>query len=205
MPKLFTQMSLSLDGFVAGPGDGPDNGLGDGGDLVHEWIVATASWRGLHGMEGGGAGPDDAVVSESVGRSGATILGRRMFDNGEEPWGEDPPFHHPVFVVTHRDRPPLERRGGTTYHFVTDGIESALAQARDAAGDADVEIGGGANLIQQYLIAGLLDEIELHTAPVFLGGGVRMFDRPELTGMRLVPGRVLGSPAATHVRYDVVR
>ena len=205
MPKLFTQMSLSLDGFVAGPGDGADNGLGDGGDLVHEWIVATASWRGLHGMEGGDGGPDDAVVSESVGRSGATILGRRMLDNGEEPWGEDPPFHHPVFVVTHRDRPPLERRGGTTYHFVTDGIESALAQARDTAGDADVEIGGGANLIQQYLIAGLLDEIELHTAPVFLGGGVRMFDRPELTGMRLVPGRVLGSPAATHVRYDVVR
>ena len=131
------------------------------------------------------------MVAEVIGRSGATILGRRMFDNGEEPWGPEPPFRQPVFVVTHRAREPLVKKGGTTFHFVTDGIESALGQARAAAGDKDVQISGGADLVQQYLIAGLLDEVEVHLAPVFLGGGVRLFDRPELTGVRLEaqPGR----------------
>ena len=206
MQTVFARMSMSLDGYIAGPGDGPDNPLGDGGELVHEWMIGTDAFRGSHGGGGGGAsGPDNDVVAEVIARSGATVLGRRMFDNGEEPWGPEPPFRQPVFVVTHRPREPVERAGGTTYHFVTDGIESALEQARAAAGEKDVQISGGADLVQQYLIAGLLEQIEVHLAPVFLGGGVRLFDRPELTGVRITPNRVVPSPGVTHVRYDVVR
>jgi len=200
MQTVFAQMAMSLDGYVAGPGDGPGNPLGDGGTRVHEWVFDTAAFRASHGGGAGGrAGPDNDVVAEVQARSGATVLGRRMFDNGEEPWGPEPPFRQPVFVVTHRPREPLVREGGTTFHFVTDGIESALA------GDRDVEISGGADLVQQYLIAGLIDEVEIHFAPVFLGGGVRLFDRPGLVGLRLERTRVVDSPGVTHVRYDVVR
>ena len=205
MQTVFARMSMSLDGYIAGPGDGPDNPLGDGGEQVHEWMVGTDAFRGSHGGGGGASGPDNDVVAEVIARSGATVLGRRMFDNGEEPWGPEPPFRQPVFVVTHDAREPLVREGGTTFHFVTEGIESALEQARAAAGDRDVEISGGADLVQQYLIAGLLDEVEVHLAPVFLGGGVRLFDRHELTGVRLEPNRVIPSPGVTHVRYGVVR
>jgi dihydrofolate reductase len=205
MTTVFAQMAVSLDGFVAGPDDGPDNGLGTGGEQLHEWMFPTNSWREPHGRGKGRTGPDDDVVAETVARSGATVLGRRMFDNGEVPWGDDPPFHQPVFVVTTRPRPALPKRGGTTYHFVTEGIERALELAREAAGDRDVEVAGGADVVQQFLLAGLLDELELHVAPVMLGGGVRMFSRPGIEAVRLAPSRVVASPAVTHIRYDVVR
>src|SRR5215203_3961125 len=155
---------------------------------LHEWAFAAQAWREAHGLDGGETNVDNEVVEEGVLRVGATVMGRRMFSGGEGPWesdpnadawwGDDPPFHHPVFVLTHHERGPLNKEGGTTFTFVTDGIESALEQARAAAGDDDVAVAGGADVVQQYLRAGLLDEIQLHVAPVLLGDGVRLFDAP---------------------------
>ena len=207
---LISDISVSLDGFVAGPNQNLEEPLGEGGEGLHEWIFGLKSWRERHGLEGGETGPDDDVMSESIDRKGATIMGRRMFSSGEGPWeddpkasgwwGDDPPFPHPVYVLTHHPRDPLQL-GETTFNFVTDGIESALEQARAAAGAKDVHVAGGANVIQQYLKAGLLDELELHVVPVLLGGGVRLLDG--VTGVGLEPVRVVGSPAVTHLRYRI--
>jgi dihydrofolate reductase len=199
--RVFTQLSVSLDGYLAGPGDGPGNPLGDGGEQLHEWVVELASWRAGHGMSGGRTGPSDDLVAEWIARAGATVMGRRMFDAGEAPWGEEPPFRHPVFVVTHRARDPLARRGGTTFTFVTEGVERALELARAAAGDRDVAVAGGADVVQQLLAAGLLDELEIALVPVLLGGGVRLLDRPELSGVRLALDRAIDAPGVTHLRY----
>jgi dihydrofolate reductase len=205
MQTVYAQMSVSLDGYVAGPGDGPGNPLGDGGERVHEWVYDVAAWRERQGLEGGRTDRDHELVAEIQDRGGAVVMGRRMFDNGEEPWGPNPPFRAPVFVVTNHAREPLPREGGTTFTFVTDGIDSALTQARAAAGGRDVEVAGGAEIVQRYLAAGLLDEVEIHVAPIFLGGGIRLFDRPELAGVRLEPTQVIDSPGVTHIRYRVVR
>jgi dihydrofolate reductase len=199
MSELYAQLSMSLDGFVAGPNDSPANGLGDGGERLHEWVVATASWRRQHGLDGGEEGAESQLI-ESLDRDGAIIMGRRMFDHGVEPWGPEPPFRKPVFIVTHRDREPIVQ-GETTYTFVTDGIERALELAREAAGDKDVQVAGGGQIVSQYLAAGLLDEIHVHIAPVILGGGPRLFDAPGLEKVELEPLEVLGSPRATHIRY----
>jgi dihydrofolate reductase len=197
-------MSISLDGFIAGPNDGPGQELGEGGMQLHEWVFGLAGWRARHGLEGGDTGPDDDIVEEAFGNVGAVIMGRRMFDLGEGPWGDEPPFHVPVFVVTHRAREPVEKRGGTSYSFVTDGIESALDQAQAAAGEKDdVSIAGGANVVQQYLRAGLVDEFQLHVAPLFLGGGKRLLD--ETGQVELETTRVVDSPGVTHLRYRVVK
>jgi dihydrofolate reductase len=221
MGKLRFELSVSLDGFVAGPNAGPENGLGDGGEKLHEWIFSTAAFRERH-QPGGGAGGDtglDSDVSAEINRStGATVVGRRMFSGGQGPWeddpnpnaswwGEDPPFHHPVFVLTHHVREPLTMKGGTTYTFVTTGIEDALAQARAAAGDKDVTIGGGADVANQYLRAGLVDEFQLHVVPIFLGGGARLLEGlPDFTKLRIERTRVLESPTGvTHLRYRVVK
>jgi dihydrofolate reductase len=213
MTRLICDISVSLDGFVAGPNQTLEQPLGAGGEQLHEWVTRLKIWRERHGMEGGESGPDDEVVAESVGRAGATIMGRRMFSGGEGPWeddpnadgwwGKDPPFQHRVFVLTHHAREPVTKQGGTTFTFVTDGIESALEQAREAAGDKDVHLAGGANAVQQYLNAGLLDELELHVVPLLLGGGVRLLDRVGGVGLELT--RVVDSPAVTHLRYRVVR
>jgi dihydrofolate reductase len=205
MQTVHAQISVSLDGYVAGPDDGPHNPIGDGGERLHEWVVGLASWRAAHGRAGGRTGTADDIVAHAVARSGATVMGRRMFDNAEEPWGAEPPFRHPVFVVTHRPRPPLAREGGTTFTFVTDGIERALELAREAAGDRDVAIAGGADVIQQCLVAGLLDELEVHLTQVMLGGGVRLLDRPELAGLSLGLTRVVESPGVVHMRFDARR
>jgi len=213
MTKLIAEISMSLDGYVAGPDQTLEEPLGRGGELLHEWVVAAQAWRESHGKEGGEAGVDSEVARERIERAGATIMGRRMFSGGEGPWeddpkadawwGDEPPFHHPVFILTHHAREPLEKEGGTTYTFVTDGIVSALDRAREAAGGKDVAIGGGADVIQQYLKAGLVDELELHVAPVFLGGGVRLFhDHLASAPSRLALTRVVESPAGvTHLRY----
>ena len=205
MTLIYAQMSISLDGYIAGPRDDPGNPLGDGGERVHQWIFDVAAWRAMQGMSGGRSGPDDAVVRETVDRNGAIVMGRHMFATGEEPWGAEPPFHAPVFVVTHREREPLERQGGTTFHFVTDGLEAAVDRARAAAGGKDVEIAGGADVVRQALVAGLLDELEVHVSPVLLGGGRRLFGEDErLAGVRLEQARVVHSPAVAHIRYTVV-
>jgi dihydrofolate reductase len=200
--KVTADMSMSLDGFVAGPNDSVDNGLGDGGEKLHEWVVRLRSWREAHGYEGGETGPVDDRFAASVEATGAIVMGRRMFDHGEGPWGDEPPFHEPVFVLTHRPRDPLVKEGGTTFTFVEDGIETALEQARAAAGEKDVAVAGG-QAIQQFVEAGLLDEIEIHLIPVFLGGGVRLFDfEPSVAKkIELEPIHALDSPGVTHLRY----
>jgi dihydrofolate reductase len=202
MGKVVLDITTSLDGFVAGRNDGPDLPLGEGGERLHEWLVGLASWREPHGLEGGETNSSSEIVEEGLRSTGAIVLGKRMFDNAQG-WGEEPPFHKPVFVLTHTEREPLAKEGGTTFTFVTDGIESAVEQAKAAAGDKDVAIAGGASIAQQCLRAGLLDELQLHVAPMLLGGGVRLFE--DGPGIDLEPLRVIESPGVTHLRYWVVR
>ena len=188
---------MSLDGFVAGPDQSLENPIGEGGMRLHEWAFATE--RGV----------DSDVADEATRGFGAFIMGRKMFGGGDGPWdetwtgwwGENPPYHAPVFVLTHHAREPLPMQGGTTFTFVTDGIESALEQARTAAGDHDVSIAGGASAVQQYLAAGLLDELYLHIVPVLLGAGERLLEG--VGDPVLEPIEVIASPAVTHVRYRV--
>ena len=203
MGKVVFEISMSLDGFIAGPNDRPGLGLGEGGERLHQWAYDLASWRERHGLAGGQTNRDAELLDEAFRNTGASIVGRRMFDNAEG-WGENPPFDMPVFVLTHQAREPLVK-GGTTFTFVTDGIESALAQARAAVGAKNVAIGGGANVAQQYLKAGLLDEIEIHLVPILLGGGIRLFDRLGDAQIELERMRVIDSPAVTHLRFGVVK
>jgi len=210
MSRLRLKISMSLDGFVAGPRQSVDHPLGVGGMRLHEWVFPLAAWRGAHGMEGGETNESSAVVEESVVGIGATIMGRNMFGghpgpwDAERPWngwwGDDPPFHHPVFVLTHHARAPLALDGGTTFTFVTDGIESALAQARTAAAGQDVSLAGGASAAQQYLRAGLVDEMDINLVPTLLGAGERLFDGvDDLHGLTLV--RTIATPQVTHLRF----
>ena len=211
MSSVTCQISISLDGFVAGPNQSTENPIGEGGERLHEWAFATDTWREQHGSGGGERNADAEVAEEVVQGVGAYIMGRKMFGGGDGPWdetwrgwwGEDPPFHVPVFVLTHHPREPLPMEGGTTFTFVTDGIESALEQARTAAGDKDVMIAGGASAVQQYLAAGLLDELYLHIVPILLGAGERLLEG--VGDPRLEPVKVIASPAVTHVKYRVVR
>jgi dihydrofolate reductase len=212
MGRVTFDISMSLDGFVAGPSASHEEPLGVGGLQLHEWAFAAARWREAHGESGGEAGADDDVIAEAVAASGVTIMGRHMFSGeggpwGEDPfmgwWGEDPPFHHPVFVLTHHARETLEL-GDTSFTFVTDGIESALEQAQAAAGERDVAVAGGANVIQQYLRAGLVDGFQVHIAPVLLGGGVPLFDALGTTLPALEVERVVAGERATHIRYRCV-
>jgi len=209
MRSVKCQISISLDGYVAGPNQSLENPIGEGGMRLHEWLFETASWRRQHGLEGGEPGPDSDVVDAAVADIGAYIMGRNMFGGGHgswDPawrgwWGEDPPFHAPVFVLTHHSREPLPMDGGTTFNFVSDGIRSALDQARIAAGELDVSIAGGASAVQQFLAAGLLDELHLHIVPVILGAGERLL--VGVGGPKLEPVDVVASPAVTHIRYRV--
>lgn len=204
MGKVVLDITTSVDGFVAGPDDGPELPLGRGGERLHEWVVRLAAWREPHGLEGGETNSSSEVVEEGLQASGAVVLGKRMFDNAHG-WGDEPPFHRPVFVVTHDEREPLAKDGGTTFTFVTDGVESAVAQAKESAGGKDVLVAGGANIAQQCLRAGLLDELQLHVAPLLLGGGVRLFDDlgGEQVEVELI--EVVDAPGVTHLRYRVVR
>ena len=202
MGKVVFDISVSLDGFVAGPDDGPELGLGVGGERLHEWVVELKSWREPHGLEGGETNASSEVM-EGMSGAGAVVVGKRMFDNAHG-WGDEPPFHKPVFVLTHTAREPLTK-SDTTFTFVTNGIESAVEQAKAAAGDKDVSIGGGASTAQQALKAGLLDEVQLTFAPVLLGGGVRLFDGLGPDDVELEVIRVVEGPKATHVKYRVVK
>ena len=213
MPRFFLDISMSLDGFVAGPTATLEEPLGKGGERLHEWALRLASWRSQHGLEGGETGPDDELSRELQARVGAVVMGRRMFSGGDGPWesdpnadawwGDDPPFHVPVFVLTHHEREPVVKEGGTTFTFVTDGIESALEQARAAAEDSDVQLSGGASVAQQYLRAGQLDELNIHVAPILLGGGVSLFGElgPDAPGLKLT--KVVESPFVTHLTYEI--
>ena len=211
MTAIRSHIAVSLDGFAAGPDETLEEPLGVGGERLHDWAVATAAWREQHGREGGERNADAEVIEEVTRGVGAYVMGRRMFGGGEGPWdeswqgwwGDDPPFHAPVFVLTHHPREPLALEGGTTFHFVTEGIESALRRAREAAGDGDVMVAGGASVIQQYLAAGLLDELYLHIVPTLLGSGRRLLEN--VGAPQLEPVQVVASPGVTHVKYRVAR
>jgi dihydrofolate reductase len=215
MPRFFLDISMSLDGFVAGPNATLEEPLGVGGERLHDWVLRLASWRSTHGLDGGETGPDDDLVRATRERIGAEIMGRRMFSGGEGPWeddpnadawwGDNPPFHHPVFVLTHHPRETVVKEGGTTFYFVNDGIESALEQARAAAEDKDVALGGGGSVAQQYLRAGLLDELHIHVAPILLGGGVSLFGELGTDAPPLKLTKVVESPFVTHLSYEVER
>src|ERR1700694_1677835 len=211
MSSVTAHISVSLDGFVAGPNQSLENPIGEGGLRLHQWAFETASWREQEGLEGGARNADSDVVDEVVKNVGAYIMGRKMFGGGDGAWdekwrgwwGEEPPYHAPVFVLTHRGRQPLSMSGGTTFTFVTDGIGSALEQARSAAGGKDIVIAGGAHTIQQYLAGGKLDELYLHIVPVLLGAGERLLENVGNPTLEAV--KVIASPAVTHVKYKIVR
>jgi dihydrofolate reductase len=216
MGKLRFEITMSVDGFTTGPDPGFEHPLGIGGDRLHEWLFGLRGFRERHGESGGETGPDNDLLEESFNATGAIIMGRRMFSGGEGPWeddpnadawwGDDPPFRVPVFVLTHHTRETVTKQGGTTFTFVTEGIEAALEQARAAAGDRDVGIGGGASVAQQYRKAGLLDEMLLHVAPVLMGDGVRLFENHLDDGqVELECTQVIQSPAVNHLRYRIVK
>src|SRR5215218_195093 len=208
MSSVRVHITVSADGCVAGPNQSEENPLGEGGGSLHDWAFALRAFREPHGMEGVEVNASNAVVEEALANVGAEIMGRGKFGGGPGPWGdapwpgwwgEDPPFHMPVFVLTHHERERLTL-SDTTFTFVTDGIESALEQARQAAAGKDVTVGGGADVTNQYLTAGLVDELELHIVPLVLGGGARLFEgiAPNLT---LEQGRAVEAPGVTHLKY----
>jgi dihydrofolate reductase len=215
MGKVAVDISMSLDGFVAGPNPTLERPLGDGGDGLHEWAFALESWRKPHGLPGGETNASTKVIEETLEATGAVVMGRRMFSGGEGPWeddpnaegwwGDEPPFHVPVFVLTGHAREALTMQGGTTFTFVTEGIEAALEEARAAAEDKDVFVGGGASVVQQYLAAGLLEELQINLAPVLLGGGTRLFGGPGAVQPALEIVRVVETPAVTHLKYRVMK
>jgi dihydrofolate reductase len=214
MGKVVFDISTSLDGFVAGPNPSLEDPLGQGGERLHEWVVGLASWRESHGLSGGEQNAESEMVAEGLASTGAVVMGRRMFSGGSGPWeddpkangwwGEEPPFRNPVFILTHHEREPLVL-GETTFTFVTDGVESAVEQARAAAGDKNVLVAGGAAAAQQALSAGLLDELQIHVVPVLLGAGTRLFEGGVGQEAQLERDRVIDSSAATHLRYRVAR
>jgi dihydrofolate reductase len=210
MSELRLNMMMSLDGFVAGPEQSEENPFGIGGMRLNKWLFPLKAFREMQGEEGGEVNASTPIVEGWMDNIGATVMGRNMFGGGPGPWaenswngfwGEDPPYHHPVFVITHHARKPLEMQGGTTFHFVTGGIESALEQAKQAAQGKDVSLGGGAATVQQYLAAGLLDEILISIAPVLLGRGARLFDRLGSNLPTLEQTQAVEAPGVTHIRY----
>jgi dihydrofolate reductase len=215
MGKVVAEISTSLDGYVAGPHPTLEEPLGAGGEQLHEWVVRLKSFRETHGLPGGESGPDDELLAEAVNATGAVVMGRKMFSGGEGPWendarangwwGDEPPFHKAVFVLTHHAREPLVMEGGTTFTFVTDGLGSAIDDARASAAEQDVLVAGGADTIDQALDAGFVDELRLHVAPVLLGGGARLFDRVGPEHGRFEIMQVIPSPLVTHLRYRVVK
>jgi dihydrofolate reductase len=213
MSKLRCHISISADGFVAGPNQSEAEPLGEGGEQLHDWVVSLAAWREPHGKQGGEVNESTPIMEESLENVGAGVMGRNMFgppgggDWGDGEWkgwwGDEPPFHYDVFIVTHHPREPVEMEGGTTFSFVTDGIEAALQRAKESAGGQDVMLSGGAEIINQYLAAGLLDELDLHVVPVLLGGGARLFEDLGDAEVALEQVRAVDAPGVTHVKYRV--
>jgi dihydrofolate reductase len=213
-------MSITLDGYITGANQSPAKPFGDGTEHLNDWLLGTASVRKLlFGQEGGDTGLSDAIFRERVQNIGAVVMGRNMFGGGPGPWGgkqwgdgrwdgwwgEEPPYHCPVFVLTHHAREPLPMKGGTTFYFITDGIESAMKKAKAVAGKQDVNVGGGAQAVQQALRAGLLDELELHLVPMLLGAGERLFDTVTGAHVKMEQIRVMEDKGVTHLKYRIAR
>ena len=215
MGKLRFQITMTLDGYVAGPNQSVANPLGEGGSRIHDWAYRLKAFREMHGDRSGGeTGSNDEVLRAAFENVGATVMGRNMFGGGPGPWSEDPwtgwwgdnpPFHTPVFVLTHHARELLAMQGDTTFFFVTEGIEAALRRAREAARGRDVMLGGGASVAQQYLAAGLIDQMEVHLVPLLLGGGARLFDNLSGSGIGLELVRTIATPNVTHLKYRVTK
>lgn len=212
MSRLRLSITMSLDGYAAGPDQTQENPLGIGGMELHEWFFPLKAFREMHGGDGGEVNASSDVVEQRRANIGATIMGRNMFGPVRGPWpdetwrgwwGEDPPYHHPVFVLTHHPRKPLEMDGGTTFHFVSDGIESALVQAKEAAQGRDVWLAGGASVANQYLATQLVDEIDVSIAPLILGRGARLFEGLESGALKLQQIRAVDAPGVTHIKYEV--
>ncbi len=212
MSKLRLTITMSLDGYVAGPDQSEQNPLGVGGMDLHQWFFPLKAFREMHGESDGETNASSHVVEERRANIGATLMGRNMFGPVRGPWpddswrgwwGEDPPYHHPVFVLTHHPREPLAMDGGTTFYFVNDGIESALGRAKGAAGELDVWLAGGASVVNQYLAAGLVDEIDISIAPVILSSGARLFEGLERGALELEQIRAVDAPGVTHIKYNV--
>jgi len=209
--RLRFRIAMSLDGFVAGPSQSVENPIGIGGMRLHGWVFPLRAWRAMHGLDGGEDNASNRVVEESLANIGATVMGRNMFGGHPGPWdprkpwtgwwGDNPPYHHPVFVLTHHAREPLELQGGTTFTFVTGGIEAALQQARRAAGGKDVSLAGGASAARQYLVKGLVDEMEISLVPTLLGAGERLFEGvgDDLHGLELA--QTVAAPGVVHLRF----
>jgi dihydrofolate reductase len=212
MSKLRCDISISADGFVAGPNQSEENPLGEGGERLHDWVVSLAAWREAHGHRGGEVNASSQIIDEARTNVGAAVMGRNMFgppsggdwdEQWKGWWGDNPPYNYDVFVVTHHPREPVEMEGGTTFHFVTDGIERALERANESANGQDVMLWGGAQVINQYLAAGLLDELELHVVPVLLGDGARLFEKVGGAEVELEQVRAVEAPGVTHIKYRV--
>jgi dihydrofolate reductase len=213
MSKLRCHISISLDGFVAGPNQSEENPLGEGGERLHGWAASLAAWREAHGGQGGEVNESTRIMEETLENIGAGVMGRNMFgpvgggDWGSGRWkgwwGDDPPYHNDVFILTHYPRDSVEMKGGTRFHFVTDGIEHAVERAREAANGQDVRLWGGAQVINQSIAVGLLDVLELHVVPVLLGGGARLFENLGAADVRLEQVRAVAAPGVTHVKYLV--
>jgi dihydrofolate reductase len=207
-------MTISLDGYTSGLNQRPDKPFGDNTDALNDWVFRLRSFQEMRGLGGGETGPSDDVARERMANLGAVVMGRNMFGGGTGPWpeprwdgwwGSEPPFHAPVFVLTHHPRPPQPMSGGTTFHFVTDGISAALGRAREAAGSKDVVIGGGATTVRQYLAAGAIDEFEIHVVPTLVGAGERLFDDIGGAGGQIQQVRVVEGEGVTHIKYRVDR
>ncbi len=215
MTKVIADLSISLDGFVAGPDQSQQDPLGIGGMQLHEWALKAMSWRQEHGREGGEDSADSKLIAALRARIGAGIMGRKMYSGGsggweDDPnprgwWGDDPPFHHDVYVLTHHAREPLEMEGGTTFHFVTDGVRAAYERAVASAGDKDVQVHGGGSAVSQLLREGLLDELSVHVAPVLLGSGSRLLDDVPAGTLERLETFSSDSTGVTHIRYAIVR
>ncbi len=212
MSKVRVSITMSLDGFVAGPDQDLDNPLGRGGMNLHQWFFPLAQFQKMIGESGGEVNASSAVVDERFANLGATIMGRNMFGPVRGPWpddewkgwwGDTPPYHHPVFVLSHYPRDPIPMQGGTTFYFVDDGPESALRQAREAAAGLDISVAGGASAINQFLAAGLVDELEISLVPLILGAGERLFDGLATDAPKLTQMRAIEAPGVTHIKYAV--
>lgn len=210
MQKLRYSVAISLDGFVAGPNQSRKHPVGEGGELLHGWLRELKVWRKSLGLPGGVSNASTAVIEARDRNVGAYLMGRNMFGGGPGPWtsppwngwrGKNPPFKHPVYVLSHYQRAPLVLNGGTTFHFVTDGARPALELARKAAKGKDVVISGGAETAKAFLAAGLIDEVVLHLVPVVLGAGIRLFDGPGLSEIRFEQVKAVEAPGVTHLEY----
>jgi dihydrofolate reductase len=212
MATVLFDITMSLDGFVAGPDQSREHPLGRGGEHLHDWALGQKSFRESHGESGGETGVNDDVIAEVLRRPGAFVMGRNMFGGGPGPWpepawngwwGDDPPYHAPVFVLTHHPREPLEMKGGTTFHFVTDGVEAAVARAKEAADGRDVAVAGGASAVQQALRAGLVEEAQIHLVPQLLCAGERLLDGLDGAGLSFEKTGAIDTPTVTHLSFRV--